>query len=170
MSLTGTPIQAPLEGQLDGIDAASANPKIEGRSTWQLAWARIRRDRAAVISAVVILIIILVAIFAPVFATITGHGVNQQFRTTGLNPEGLPVGPGKTFLFGTDDQGRDLLVRLAYGSRVSLEVGVLAALLTVIVGAVLGLAAGHLGGIVDTVVARLVDLVLSLPYLLFAIS
>jgi ABC-type dipeptide/oligopeptide/nickel transport system permease subunit len=170
MSLTGTPIETPLEDQPAGVDAAAANPRIEGRSTWQLAWARLRRDRAAVISAVVILIIILVAIFAPVFATITGHGVNEQFRTAGLNPEGLPVGPGKTFLLGTDDQGRDLLVRLAYGSRVSLEVGVVATLLTVVVGAILGLAAGYLGGLVDTVVARLVDLVLSLPYLLFAIS
>ena len=118
----------------------------------------------------IIVLIILVAIFAPVFAAITGHGVNQQFRTTGLTPDGLPVGPNRTFLFGTDDQGRDILVRLAYGTRISLGVGVGATILVVIIGAVLGLAAGYLSGIVDTVVARLVDVVLSLPYLLFAIS
>ncbi len=116
------------------------------------------------------MLIILVAIFAPVFATITGHGVNQQFRTTGLTPDGLPVGPSRTFLLGTDDQGRDILVRIAYGTRISLGVGVGATLLIVIIGAVLGLAAGYFGGIVDTVVARLIDVVLSLPYLLFAIS
>jgi ABC-type dipeptide/oligopeptide/nickel transport system permease subunit len=115
-------------------------------------------------------VIILVAIFAPLFATITGHGVNQQFRTTGLSSFGLPVGPGKTFLLGTDDQGRDILVRLAYGARISLFVGVVATLITVVIGAALGLAAGYFGGIVDTIIARLVDLVLSLPYLLFAIS
>ena len=72
-----------------------AAAKIQGRSTWQLAWARLRRDRAAVISFVVIVLIILVAIFAPVFAAITGHGVNEQFRTTGLSPDGLPAAPGR---------------------------------------------------------------------------
>jgi peptide/nickel transport system permease protein len=130
----------------------------------------LRRDKAAIGSAIVIVLIILVAIFAPVFATITGHGANQQFRVTGLSPAGLPVGPGKTFLIGTDDQGRDLLVRLAYGARISLFVGVVATLATVAIGAVLGLAAGFFSGITDTIIARLVDLVLSLPYLLFAIS
>lgn len=144
--------------------------KIEGRSTWQLAWYRLRRDRAAVISFATIIVIILVAIFAPLVATIAGHGANQQFRVTGLSPDGIPVGPSKTFLLGTDDQGRDIMVRLAYGARISLYVGVVATLATVAVGAVLGLAAGYLGGIVDTLVARLVDLVLSLPYLLFAIA
>lgn len=147
-----------------------AAAKIEGRSTWQLAWARLRKDRAAVISAVVIVLIVLMAIFAPVFASITGHGVNQQFRTTGLNGFGQPVAPNATFPLGTDDLGRDILVRIAYGARVSLEVGVVATLLTVAIGAVLGLIAGYLGGIADSIIARLVDLVLSLPFLLFAIS
>jgi peptide/nickel transport system permease protein len=171
MSLTGTSIQAATieHGDLGPPDRDGAK-KIEGRSTWQLASARLRRDRAAVISFSVIVLIILVAIFAPVLATITGHGVNQQFRITGLSPDGIPVGPGKNFVLGTDDQGRDILVRIAYGARVSLFVGVVATLATVAVGAVLGLAAGYLGGLVDTVIARLVDLVLSLPYLLFAIS
>ena len=61
-------------------------------------------------------------------------------------------------------------MRIAYGARISLFVGVVATLLTVAIGAVLGLVAGFLGGVVDTIIARLVDLVLSLPYLLFAIS
>ncbi len=168
MSLSGLAIdRIEHEGGEGGTEQAAA--KIEGRSTWQLAWARIRRDRAAVISFVIIVLIILVAIFAPVFAALTGHGVNEQFRTTGLTPDGLPVAPGRTFLMGTDDQGRDILVRLAYGARVSLFVGVAATFATVVVGGVLGLAAGFLGGITDTIVARFVDLVLSLPYLLFAI-
>lgn len=143
---------------------------IQGRSPWRLAYERLRRDRAAMICLVVIVIIILVAIFAPIFATITGHGVNQQFRETGLTPEGLPKGPTGSFLFGTDDQGRDVLVRVAYGTRISLIVGVVATFLEVAIGAILGLAAGYLGGIVDTVIARVIDIVLSLPYLLFAIS
>jgi ABC-type dipeptide/oligopeptide/nickel transport system permease subunit len=169
VSLTGVSIEAAFDEGAAGPEGEAAE-KIQGRSTWQLAWVRLRRDRAAVISAAVIVVIILVAIFAPLFATITGHGVNQQFRTTGLSSFGLPVGPGKTFLLGTDDQGRDILVRLAYGARISLFVGVVATLITVVIGAALGLAAGYFGGIVDTIIARLVDLVLSLPYLLFAIS
>ena len=147
-----------------------AAAKIEGRSTWQLAWGRLRKDRAALISAAIIVLIVLMAIFAPVFASITGHGVNQQFRTNGLNSFGQPVAPNGTFPLGTDDLGRDLLVRIAYGARISLEVGVVATLLTVAIGAVLGLIAGYLGGIADSIIARLVDVVLSLPFLLFAIS
>ncbi|MDE3202945.1 MAG: ABC transporter permease [Acidobacteriota bacterium] len=173
MSFADVPIQAtqPVAG-----DAPSSEPdgevaqQIQGRSTWQLAWARLRRDKAAVASAIVIVLIILFAIFAPLVASITGHGPNQQFRTTGLDTFGLPVAPNHTFLLGTDDQGRDILVRIAYGARISLFVGVVATLSTVAIGAVLGLASGYLGGLVDTVIARIIDLVLSLPYLLFAIS
>jgi peptide/nickel transport system permease protein len=170
MSFTGAVVEAADTGVGPSGAPEEEAAKIEGRSTWQLAFYRLRRDRAAMISLVVIILIVLVAIFAPVFAAITGHGVNEQFRTTGLSPDGLPVAPNKTFLLGTDDQGRDILVRIAYGTRISLGVGVGATLLVVIIGAVLGLAAGYLGGIVDTLVARLVDIVLSLPYLLFAIS
>ncbi|MBV9659618.1 MAG: ABC transporter permease [Acidimicrobiales bacterium] len=148
----------------------AAERAIEGRSTWQLAWMRLRKDKAAVVSFVVIVLIVLMAIFAPVVASLTGHGVDQQFRTTGLNGFGQPVGPNGTFLLGTDDLGRDILVRIAYGARISLLVGVVATLIMVAIGTVLGLMAGYLGGIVDSIIARLIDLVLSLPFLLFAIS
>jgi peptide/nickel transport system permease protein len=144
--------------------------KIEGRSTWELAWRRLRKDRAAIISAVVIILIALMAIFAPVFASITGHGVDHQYREIGLNSFGQPRAPNGTFWLGTDDLGRDILVRIAYGARVSLLVGVVATLLTVAIGAVMGLIAGYFSGIPDSIIARLIDLVLSLPFLLFAIS
>jgi ABC-type dipeptide/oligopeptide/nickel transport system permease subunit len=159
-------VGAPVEGEEPDVGARA----IEGRSTWQLAWSKLRKDRAAMISLGIICVIVLVAIFAPFFATVTGHGVNHQYRTTGLNGFGQPVSPSRTFLLGTDDLGRDILVRIAYGARISLFIGVVATLLTVAIGAVLGLMAGYLGGIVDSIVARLVDLVLSLPFLLFAIA
>src|SRR3954470_13423363 len=76
--------------------------KIEGRSPWRLAFERLRRDRAAVISLVVIILIVLMAVFAPLFAKVTGHGVYEQFSETGLSPEGLPQHPNGTFLLGTD--------------------------------------------------------------------
>lgn len=143
---------------------------IEGRSPWRLAYERLRRDRAAMIALGVILVIVVVAIAAPVFSLLTGHGPDQQFRNTGLRPDGLPYGPNAHFLLGADSLGRDVLVRIAYGARISLLVGVVATLLEVAIGTILGLAAGYFGGAVDTLVARLIDIVLSIPFLLFAIS
>jgi ABC-type dipeptide/oligopeptide/nickel transport system permease subunit len=135
---------------------------------------RLRHDRAAMISLAVIIVIAVVAIFAPVVAAITGHGVYQQFRgpqpPVGLSATGQPVGPSPAFLLGTDDQGRDILVRVAYGARISLFVGVVATALTVTIGTVVGLAAGYFGKIVDTVLARLMDWLLAVPFLLLAIS
>ncbi|MEU0092278.1 ABC transporter permease [Kribbella sp. NPDC006257] len=143
---------------------------IEGRSPFSLAIRRLRKDKVAMISLAVIVLIVLMAIFAPVFAAITGHPPNEQYRDIGLTPDGLPRGPNGTFWLGTDDLGRDILVRIAYGARVSLLVGVIATAITVAIGVVLGLAAGFLGGIVDTVLARLIDVVLSVPFLLVAIA
>src|SRR5436190_5488795 len=105
--------------------------KIEGRSPWRLALERLRRDRASVISLAVIVLVVAMALAAPLVAAITGHGVYEQFRTIGLSPDGLPQAPNSTFWLGTDDQGRDVLVRLAYGARISLLVGVVASALTV---------------------------------------
>lgn len=148
----------------------SGETSIEGRGPWRLAWQRLRRDRVAIISGIVILLIIAVAVFAPVFTMITGHPPNKQYPQIGMTVDGLPKGPSGTFWLGTDDLGRDVLVRIAYGARVSLGVGVVATLLTVGVGVVVGLASGFLGGIVDTVLARLVDVVLSVPFILVAIA
>src|SRR5215470_18518686 len=104
-------------GTLAPVAEGEAAKKIEGRSPWLLAWERLRHDRAAMISLGVITLIVLVAIFAPVLAAITGHGVYQQFRgpqpPLGLSPTGQPVGPSSAFLLGTDDQGRDIMVRIA---------------------------------------------------------
>ncbi len=157
----GAPVAATVE---------IAARKIEGRSPWRLAMERLRRDRAAMLSVGVIALIVLVAIFAPVFASLTGHGVYQQFNTIGRTPEGQPLGPNSTFLLGTDELGRDILVRIAYGARISLFVGVVATALTVAVATVVGLAAGYFGKIVDTVLTRLMDVLLAFPFLLLAIA
>ena len=78
--------------------------------------------------------------------------------------------PSGIFWLGTDASGRDLFVRIVYGARISLLVGVARHAIAVVLGAIFGLAAGYLGGIVDTVIARLIDVMLSIPFLLFAIS
>ncbi|NUS00070.1 MAG: ABC transporter permease, partial [Kribbellaceae bacterium] len=152
------------------VDVVDEPKVIEGRSPFSLAMRRLRRDKVAMISLGVILLIVLMAILAPLFAHITGHPPNEQYRDAGLTPDGLPRGPNGTFWLGTDDLGRDILVRIAYGARISLLVGVIATAITVAIGVVLGLAAGFLGGIVDTILARLIDVVLSVPFLLVAIA
>lgn len=144
--------------------------RIQGRSSLQLAWERLRRDRGALISLVVIGIIVLAAVGAPLIADLLGHGPNDQYREIGLTRQGLPKAPTGTFLLGTDDLGRDLLVRIIYGSRISLLVGVVSTLLSVLVGVVIGLVAGFLGGWVDAVLALIIDVVLSIPFLLAGVA
>ena len=163
-------------GDIVDVVGADSEPQeeaakvIQGRSPWRLAFERLRRDRAAVVSAAVIVVILLVAIFAPVFAWMTGHGVNEQFRIIGETPEGFPAGLGGHFWLGADDQGRDVLVRIAYGARVSLLIGVVTTIITVTFGALMGLMAGYFGRFVDTVIARIIDVTLSIPFLLFAVA
>lgn len=159
-----------MTAAIEMVDVIDEPKAIEGRSPFSLALRRLRKDKVAMISLVVIVLIVLMAILAPVFAAVTGHPPNEQYRDIGLTPDGLPRGPNGTFWLGTDDLGRDILVRIAYGARISLLVGVIATAITVVIGVVLGLAAGFLGGITDTVLARLIDVVLSVPFLLVAIA
>jgi peptide/nickel transport system permease protein len=123
----------------------------------------------AIVCGVVIVLIVLVAIFAPVISLLLGHGPNTQYAT-GLTPDGLPRGPSGRFLFGTDPLGRDVLVRVAYGARVSLLVSVVASSIAVLIGVVVGLTAGYFGGVTDSLLARCMDVVLCFPFLLFAIA
>jgi len=158
------------ELETEAPSGVSGEPRaVEGRSPWRLAWERLRRDPVAVGSAIVILLIVAAALAAPLVSAWVGHGPSQQFRDTGITPSGLPVGPNKEFLFGTDNLGRDLLVRVLYGARVSLLVGVVATGLATVIGVIVGLVAGYYGGAVDTILARGMDIVLSLPYLLIAL-
>ena len=165
--ISATPVSE--EAGVGGLSPEGA-AKIQGRSPWKLAFERLRRDKAAIICLVVIVLIVLMAIFAPLIAKITGHPPNHQYFDVGLSPEGEPVGPNNSFWLGTDDVGRDVFTRIAYGARISLFVGVVATALTVAIGTLVGLAAGYFGKIVDTLLSRLIDVMLSLPFLLFAIS
>jgi peptide/nickel transport system permease protein len=152
-------------------DTAAARPgAVQGRGPWRLAWGRLRRDPVAVVSAATLVLIAVAAVAAPLVAHAVGHGPDDQYHDIGVTTAGLPVGPSRTFLLGTDNLGRDLLVRILYGARISLLVGVVATLLATVAGVVLGLAAGYLGGAVDVVLARFMDMVLSFPYLLLAIA
>jgi peptide/nickel transport system permease protein len=159
-----------LEFQAQRVESAPEQA-ILGRSQWQLTWARLRRDKMAVASIIVILIVVVLAILAPVFAGLLGHGVYQTFTGTGLSADGLPVAPGvHGFPLGTDYVGRDLLIRILYGARISLFVGITTTALATIAGVSVGLVAGYFGGWIDTVLARFIDAVLAFPFIVLALA
>jgi peptide/nickel transport system permease protein len=143
---------------------------VRQRSSAQLTLRRLARDKATIAATVFIVALVIFALSAPLIARLTGHGVDQQFRTTGLSPSGIPVGPSHLFLLGTDNLGRDMLVRLAYGAQISLLVGVVAALAAAVIGVTIGTLAGYFGGWADLALSRLMDLVMSVPFLLCALA
>jgi ABC-type dipeptide/oligopeptide/nickel transport system permease subunit len=153
------------------VAPAGAEPTraIRGRTPWQLAWARLRQDKVAIISAVIIVLIVAMALFAPVLTAWFGSDPTRTNPNTGLSPDGLPLGPSAENLLGTDQLGRDIFSRAVYGARVSLMVGVLSTLFATIVGVTIGLLAGYFGGWLDTVISRLIEIVLSFPYLIVAL-
>jgi peptide/nickel transport system permease protein len=144
---------------------------VEGRTQWQLTWRRLRGDKVAMISIAVIIIMVILAIIAPVFASITGHPPNTAYPIQGENDAGNPIGPGVNgFWLGTDSTGRDLFVRILYGARISLFVGVVTTAVATLVGVAVGLIAGYFGGIIDTVLARFTDAVLAFPYVILGLA
>jgi peptide/nickel transport system permease protein len=159
-----------LEFQAASVEGAPEHA-VEGRSQWQLTWRRLRGDKVAMISIAVIVIMILLAIFAPAVAALVHHPPNAAYPNTGENAAGNPVGPGTNgFWLGTDDTGRDLLVRILYGARISLFVGIVTTLLATVLGVSVGLMAGYFGGIIDTILARFTDAVLAFPYVVLALA
>ena len=122
----------------------------------------------AVFSSAIVTSFVLMALFAPALAALTGHGVDTQYGGA-LTTTGLPRPPSSAFLLGTDDLGRDLLVRIAYGARPALAIGIGASLLAVALGALTGVCAGFFGGFVDAAISRLFEIALAIPLLIIAI-
>ena len=159
------------ERKRERIDAlaATADAVPEGESGLSLtrsAFRRLRRDPVALVGAVIVLVFLLVAAFAPLLAP---KDPLTQYLISEIRPGHIP-GPRAGFPLGVDQLGRDLLSRLIYGARQSLLIGVVATVLGLVVGMALGILAGAFGGKVDTVVMRFVDIMLSIPGLLMAIT
>lgn len=125
------------------------------------------RNRSAVVAVGVVLLFVLIAIFAPWIAPHDPHETDLLLR---LQPPVWMEGGDWSYVLGCDALGRDLLSRIIYGSRVSIFIGTAVVVLATGIGIVAGLAAGYLRGWVDTVISRLVDILLAFPYLLFAIG
>ena len=137
-----------------------------------MAWRRLRRDPAAMFGIALVILIALVAILAPVLSP---HDPTEQFRD-GLTPDGQPMpstllnNGDVRFPLGTDANGRDLLSRILYGTRISLIVGVLANMMAVAIGAMVGSVAAYFGGWLEIVLMRFTDMMMAFPTLLLAMT
>lgn len=136
--------------------------EIAGRSRWQDALARLRRNRAAVVSIFVLGIITLLAILAPYLSP---HPFDEVYWDAIRAPPDF----ANAHWFGTDANGRDLFVRTLYGARVSLAVGLAATSVSLAIGVTYGAIAGYFGGRIDSAMMRFVDVMYSLPFLFFVI-
>ncbi len=153
---------------------------VVARSPMEQAWRRFRHDKVALVSAVVIVLMLLIAAFGgPVAQSWAGHGPDDLITHAVVNYQ--PVGPWTTVkdnsghdtllvLGASDLVGRDEFLRLLYGARVSLEVGLFATFLGLFTGVLLGMLAGYYGGVVDTVVSRVTEIIMAFPFLLFLVA
>ena len=129
-------------------------------------WHYFKRNKGAVVGLVYVVVMIVIAVFANFLAP---YNPADQFRDSLLAPPFWQDGGSMAHLLGTVDGGRDILSRLMYGARLSLLVGCLVVVLSLILGVVLGLVAGYFGGVVDSIIMRVVDIMLALPSLLLAL-
>jgi peptide/nickel transport system permease protein len=129
------------------------------------AFKRLRRNPAAIVGFAVVTLFVIVAVFAPVIAP-----ENPRSQDLTLLREGCCPGPSVDHPFGVDALGRDEFSRVVYGARYSLLIGVVAVAVGLSIGLVLGSIAGYLGGAIDSVIMRLMDVMLAVPGLLFAIG
>ena len=152
---------APKEGS-DPID------KPKTRTMWGDAWGRLSRNKLAIASIIWIIFMILVALTADLWVPQTLGNPTEIDSTTMAQCSRLP--PSLEHPFGTDTLGRDVLCRVIYGARISLSVGVLATLISTVIGLVMGSFSAYYGGIWDTLIMRLADIFLAFPYILFVIA
>ncbi|HEX3608622.1 MAG TPA: ABC transporter permease [Solirubrobacterales bacterium] len=169
--------------------ASEPNPEatLAGGGPWLLAWRQLRRDRVALGFLALFVLIVAFVLAAPLWADDVAHtgpdkthtlekiDVNGEQREV-VNREGKPIGPvwlgaGGKFFLGADGRlGRDEMVRLMYGGRVSLFIGISSALITVFLATILALLAGYYRGWTDTAISRTMDVVWAFPVMLLAIA
>jgi peptide/nickel transport system permease protein len=166
---------------------ASADDGRQGGGPWTIAWRRLRRNKFALFSLAVFLLILICCLLAPVWANHVAHtGPNTTHTLEKLHegsevkevvePSGKAIGPqwfaagGKFFLGADGHLGRDEMVRLLYGGRASLFIGIVAAIITTVLAVVFGLLAGYFGGFTDTLISRVMDVIWSFPVVLLAIA
>jgi peptide/nickel transport system permease protein len=148
--------------------------KFVGRSPGQIAWARLKADRTAMVCAMVVGFTILIGVLAPVVSWLYGISPDETF-TNKLTGDAVPKGylggiSGEHWLGLEPRLGRDMMMQVVYGIRTSLTIAFLAAIISTTLGVVLGVVAGYLGGWVDNVIGWVIDLLLALPFIVFALA
>jgi len=154
---------------------SSEDQPVVGTSLWKDAWRRLKRNRLAVLGMIVIsMIVLLCAAGPPIIERLTGYTYDyipsNSALITSLPPfRALDGSFSWTHPMGTDDAGRDILARVLLGGRISLMVGIISTLVSLIIGIAFGATAGYLGGRVDEVMMRTVDVLYAIPYMMIVI-
>ena len=133
---------------------------VESRTFLQSVWHDFTGNKRAVAGAIILIIVVLMAIFGPMMCKYSYAEQNMSLRN---------ASPSMDHWFGTDRMGRDIFVRILFGARISLAVGCLAAVINLIVGTIYGGIAGYVGGKVDMVMMRIVDIIYSVPAMLYIV-
>ncbi len=179
-------IEPATEFALDGpasFEAESRRQDTAGLGPWRLALRRLRRNRVAVAFGVLFVLIVLVCLAAPLWADHVAHTtplknhLSDQIvidgkKTDVVSLDGVPIGPtwqGEFFL-GADTNGRDTAVRLLYGGRNSLLIGVSAALITTFLSIIVGILSGYFRGFTDTLLSRTMDVIWAFPVILLGVA
>jgi len=154
------------------VTTAAAIPdseEVRGRSLWQDAWARLRRNRLAVVCLILLGVITATCVLGPLLCPWDPGRQNLQLKAVPPGTVEVVDGIPQTHWLGTDLLGRDLLARTLQGGRVSLMVGFVATLVALIIGVSYGAVAGYFGGRVDDAMMRFVDVLRALPFMIFVI-
>lgn len=144
------------------IAAASALAATPSRSYWTLVWRQLRRDPLALASALVLLLIVGAAMFAPWLAPADPYKASMLRRLLAIGSAG--------YALGTDELGRDMISRLMYGGRISLVMGVVPVLGAFVIGTAIGLVAGYVGGRLNMIIMRVLDVFYAFPSVLLAVA
>ncbi|KGK88932.1 ABC transporter permease [Clostridium sp. HMP27] len=144
-----------------GYDAENADIIVRPNLTyWQDAWRRLKQNKVAMFSMILLVIIILMCIIGP---WISPHKFSVQ------NTDKMNLSPNGEYWFGTDNLGRDLFSRLWIGGRVSITIGIIGTIIEVVIGCIYGGISGYFGGKVDDIMMRIVEILISIPYMLIVI-
>ncbi len=154
-----TPTGSP-NNKIDDIDPIKTN--VKSRSLWQDAWQRFAKNRAALSSIVILLLVGAFVLFVPMLSSFGYADADWSYM-------GVAPSIENKHYFGTDQLGRDLMVRTAIGGRISLMVGIAGALVAVLFGTLYGAVSGYIGGKVDMVMMRMLEILNAFPFMFFVI-
>lgn len=155
MKMINKDLFVPLEREI-----LQVQKKEETLGYWQDAWIRLKKNKMALLGLIIIVCLIIVAIFGPIFSSHTYDEQNLMMTNSS---------PSWEHWFGTDNLGRDIFIRVLYGARISLAIGIVASLLNLFIGVIYGGISGFCGGKIDRIMMNIVDILYSVPTLLYVI-